>query len=771
MSKNLVIVESPAKAKTIEKFLGKDFKVMSCNGHVRDLHPNELSIDLKKNFEPKYFLLKEKTKLINDLKKAASGSETIWLATDEDREGEAISWHLTEVLNLQEDKTKRIVFHEITKNAILHAIENPRYLDYNLVNAQQARRVIDRLVGYQVSPILWKKVKPSLSAGRVQSVAVRLIVEREREINSFTPSMFVKVYADFESVSDKTIRFRAELPEKIDDLKLAEKFLKECIPSKFTVESVEKKPGKKSPPPPFTTSTLQQEASRKLGFSVSQTMQLAQKLYEAGHITYMRTDSVRLFDMAIGVAKEVITEQFGKEYSHTRNFQTKSKGAQEAHEAIRPTFLNVKSLDAGAQEKKLYELIWKRTIASQMSDARIEKTTVKINVSESKRQFVANGEVLLFDGFLKLYVESEDDENPENGTAVLPALKTGENLIMIEALAAERYTKPPVRYNEAMLVKKLEELGIGRPSTYAPTISTIMKREYIIKGNVKGKERTYHQLVLKDKTIREEKKSEIYGFEKGKLLPSPVGVMVNDFLVEHFKNIMDYHFTANIEDEFDKIAEGSLEWRKMIELFYKDFTPVVETASKVLFKSSFERLIGVDPATGKKVYAKSGKYGPYVQLGESNDKEKAKNAPMKKGQLPESISLEEALELFKIPRVLGEYEGKPVTVNIGRFGPYLEYNAKNISLPRKYDPYSVELNDAIQVILSKQDNESEPKSLTFMHEGEEMKILRGRFGPYISFKKKNYKIPRGKDYRSLTLAECLQIINEAVEKQKTSSEK
>jgi len=759
MSKNLVIVESPAKAKTIEKFLGSNFTVKSCNGHVRDLHPNELSIDIKNNFEPKYFVLDEKKKLIHELKNAVKNSETVWLATDEDREGEAISWHLYQELECEQVNTKRIVFHEITKNAILKAIETPRFLDFNLVNAQQARRVIDRLVGYQVSPVLWKKVKPGLSAGRVQSVAVRLIVEREREINNFIPQSFVKVTSDFTKAENETIKIKAELVERLADIQVANEFLKECKASIFTVESIEKKPGKRVPAPPFTTSTLQQEASRKLGFSVSQTMQIAQKLYEAGHITYMRTDSVRLSDLAIGTVKQEIIKQFGENYSQPRHFQTKSKSAQEAHEAIRPTYINKKKTEASTQENKLYELIWKRTVASQMADALVEKTIVKINISNSKRYFSAFGEVINFDGFLKLYTESFDDDTLETGESILPSLKEGEKLELKIATATERFTRPALRYTEAALVKKLEELGIGRPSTYAPTITTILKRDYILKGNVQGKERLYKQLVLNKGNITELENIELYGFDKGKLLPSPIGALVTDFLVSYFEKILDYNFTANIEDDFDRIAEGSYNWNKMVQLFYNDFTPVLETAEKALFKTSFERKVGVDPTTGKNVYAKLGKFGPYVQLGENTDTEKAKNARLKKGQLPENISLEEALELFKIPRTLGQHENKDIVVNIGKFGPYLECGGKNFAIPRKVDPYTINYEDAVAIIKAKIESGSNIQLPVFEIDGHELKVLRGRFGPYISYRKVNYKIPKGTQPDKLDLETCLNIVN------------
>jgi len=769
MSNNLVIVESPAKAKTIEKFLGKEFSVKSCNGHVRDLHPNELSIDIKKNFEPQYFILPEKKKLIQELKSAANKCETVWLATDEDREGEAISWHLFQELGLKEEQTKRIVFHEITKNAILKAIETPRFLDINLVNAQQARRVIDRIVGYQISPVLWKKVKPSLSAGRVQSVAVRLIVEREREVNNFVTQNYFKVLSDFVTLADKNKKIKAELVEKLDNFNEAKAFLTECKDSIFTVESVEKKPGKKYPAPPFTTSTLQQEASRKLGFSVSQTMQIAQKLYEAGHITYMRTDSVRLSDLAIATTKNEIINLYGEEYAQPRNFQTKSKSAQEAHEAIRPTYINNHKISASVQENKLYELIWKRTLASQMSDAQVEKTTVKINISKSNRFFSAFGEVILFDGFLKLYIESVDEEPGESSENLLPALIEGEKLELIIANATERFTRPPMRFTEASLVKKLEELGIGRPSTYAPTISTIMRRDYVIKGNIQGKERNFSQITLKNSKITEETKTEIYGLDKGKLLPSTTGVLVTDFLVSYFEKILDYNFTATIEDDFDRIAEGDYEWDKMVQIFYTDFTPVLQTAEKALYKTSFERLIGVDPKTGKNVYAKLGKWGPFVQLGETTENEKAKNAKLKKGQLPEHITIEEALELFRIPRVLGQYDNKDVTVNIGKFGPYLECGGKNFALPRKFDPYTIELHETFEIIKAKLEADANKSSQHFIVDGDELRVLRGKFGPYISYRKSNYKIPKGTDIQSLDVDACLAIIKKHSETEKSKA--
>ena len=759
MSINLVIVESPAKAKTIEKILGKDYKVRSCNGHVRDLSPNSLSINIKKNFNPEYEVLKEKIKLIKELKEEAAKSETVWLATDEDREGEAISWHLAQVLGLDEKNTKRIVFHVITKNAILNAIENPRSINEHLVNAQQARRVLDRLVGYKLSPVLWRKVKPALSAGRVQSVAVRLIVEREREIISFIANTYYKITAEFYiNGNDKKSIIKAELSDRIETYEEAKKCLEEFKKSSFAIDSVEKKLIKKHPAPPFTTSTLQQEASRKLGFSVSQTMQIAQKLYESGHITYMRTDSVRLSDLAIATTKKEIISLFGEQYSHPRNFQTKSKSAQEAHEAIRPTYISNRTLEVSMQEKKLYELIWNRTLASQMSEADVEKTTIKINVTGCRKNFIASGEVIKFDGFLKLYKESTDDENTENGQSILPTVEEGQALILNKAMASEKITRPPFRYSEAALVKKLEELGIGRPSTYAPTITTILKRGYVSKEAKEGKNRNFLTMTLIKEEITEESHSEIIGSEKGKLSPSSIGMIVNDFLLEHFEKIISYNFTAEIEDEFDHIAENEKQWQKMIELFYKDFEPLVTKAEQVLYKSTAERMLGQDPATLLNVYVKLGKYGPYAQLGEGNQTEKPRFAKFKSGQIIESITLEEALELFKIPRNIGKYEEYDLIVNIGRFGPYIDHNRNFYPIPKAFDPYTLTLEEAIAVIIKKKESDLNKVIGSFDYQGETIRLMKGRFGPYLSYKKSSYKIPKGVKPQEINLQKALEII-------------
>ena len=761
MSTNLVIVESPAKAKTIEKFLGNDFKVKSCNGHVRDLATNKLSINLGDNYKPEYSILKEKQKIIKELKADANKADYVWLATDEDREGEAISWHLAEILGLTDEKTKRIVFHEITKNAILDAVSKPRKINQALVNAQQARRVLDRLVGFKLSPVLWKKVKPALSAGRVQSVAVRLVVEREREIINFKSTNYYKVSAEFiildQNRSEKKIK--AELIERIPDLETARVFLEECAQSVFTVSQVDKKSTKKFPAPPFTTSTLQQEASRKLGFSVAQTMQVAQKLYEAGHITYMRTDSVRLSDMALNIAKQEIISIFGDSYAKSRNYQTKSKGAQEAHEAIRPTYIQTREINMGSPEKRLYELIWKRTLASQMTEAQIEKTLVKIDISQNKKQFTATGEVIKFDGFLKLYIESTDDENGNGDNVMLPPINKGQELSLSKLTATEKYTRPPFRYTEASLVKKMEELGIGRPSTYAPTISTIQKREYINKDFKEGKERQITVLNLVGKEIKEENKVEISGADKGKLTPSSIGMIVNDFLVDNFSGILDYNFTAGIENEFDDIAIGKVDWQKMIDLFYKDFEPLVTKAEKILYNSSGERLLGTDPETGLEISAKLGRFGPYIQLGSSKDQDnKPRYARLKRGQLLESITLEEALDLLKLPRDLGFFEDTMVFANIGRFGPFVGHNKAFYSIPKELDPYEINLEQAIEIIKTKREKDKNLIINEFQHEGEIIKVLNGRWGPYISYKKQSYKISKEIDPKGLNLESCIEHI-------------
>ncbi|HVA97555.1 MAG TPA: type I DNA topoisomerase [Bacteroidia bacterium] len=756
MAKNLVIVESPAKAKTIEGFLGKEFTVRSSFGHVRDLAKKGISVDTANNFTPVYEISADKEKVISELKKLSKASEMVWLATDEDREGEAISWHLFETLKLTEKNTKRIVFHEITEKAIKNAIEHPRGIDKNLVDAQQARRILDRLVGFELSPVLWKKIKPSLSAGRVQSVAVRLIVEREREIIAFKSVSTYKVVANFQT--EKAI-LKAELNEKFRTKEEANAFLKKCVAAKFMIENLEVKPAKKSPAAPFTTSTLQQEASRKLGFSVAQTMMVAQRLYEAGKITYMRTDSVNLSDTAIEQATEEITSAYGKNYLNIRQYKTKSKGAQEAHEAIRPSYINKHSVDGESNEKRLYDLIWKRTIASQMSDAELEKTVATIGVSTSNEKFVAQGEVLKFDGFLKVYLESSDDETneDENQKGMLPPIKKGEQLNPLEISATERYSHHPARYTEASLVKKLEELGIGRPSTYAPTISTVQKRGYVVKEDREGHERKYNFLVLKQEKISEEIKTENTGAEKSKLFPTDIGIVVNDFLVEHFKNIMDYNFTASVEEEFDEIAEGKLTWSKMLERFYKPFHKTVEDTSDNSERASGERLLGVDPASGKNIYARIGRFGPLVQIGEgNNENEKPKFASLKKDQRLESITLADALDLFRLPRKAGEFEDKEMTVAIGRFGPYIKHNNAFYSIRKEYDPLTISAETAKEIILAKREADKNKIIKTFP-ENETVRVLNGRWGAYIAIEKENYKIPKGTVAETLTLEDCLKI--------------
>jgi DNA topoisomerase-1 len=764
MAKNLVIVESPAKAKTIERFLGKDYTVKSSFGHVRDLSKNDLSVDIEHDFNPKYEIPADKKKVIAELKKTAKDAETIWLATDEDREGEAISWHLAEVLNLDKDKTKRIVFHEITKNAIQDAIKNPRTLDNHLVDAQQARRVLDRLVGYELSPVLWKKVKPALSAGRVQSVAVRLIVEREEEIKVFKAESSYKVTGIFllETGNDQS-KIQAEVSKKFPTKEEALEFLKSCIDAEFSVESVETKPAKKSPAPPFTTSTLQQEASRKLGFSVAKTMMVAQQLYESGHITYMRTDSFNLSNLALSMAKNVIEQNYGSKYIKTRQYVTKSKSAQEAHEAIRPTYLDKQDISGDQSQKRLYELIWKRTIASQMADAQLERTTVNIAVSKARENFVARGEVIKFDGFLKVYLESTDEEETEATKDILPPVSKGDRLFRKEINAIQKFTQSPPRYTEASLVKKLEELGIGRPSTYAPTISTIQKREYVEKADRQGILRKFNALYLKNGSIKEEVKSEKTGFEKNKLFPTDIGTIVNNFLVQYFDNVLDYNFTARVEKEFDEIAEGKKVWNDMIKEFYGPFHSRVQNTLETSKKQSGERLLGKDPATGKNVYAKIGKYGPIVQIGESNDEDKPKFAGMKKGQSIESVTLEEALGLFKLPRTIDTYEGEEMVAAIGRFGPYIRHKGQFYSLDKSDDPVTIDSERAIELIETKRKKEKEKIIREFDHKPP-VRVQKGRYGAYISFDKKNYRIPKDKDPESLTLEECLQIIENSAKK-------
>ena len=769
MQDNLVIVESPAKAKTIEKFLGKDYKVMSSYGHIRDLKKKELSID-EKTLQPTYEIPEEKTKLVAELKKSAKAAKTVWLASDEDREGEAISWHLCEVLGLDEQKTSRIVFHEITKPAITEAIQHPRHLDMNLVNAQQARRVLDRLVGFKVSPVLWRKVKPALSAGRVQSVAVRLIVDREREIQAFKSEPYYRVNATFTltNADGTQSELKAELDQRFTSHEDALIFLKKCKTATFTVDNITKKPLKRSPAPPFTTSTLQQEAARKLGFTVSQTMMVAQRLYESGRITYMRTDSVNLSSLAINAGKEEIVRLYGEEYSKPRNYHTHSKGAQEAHEAIRPTTMSDATITGTAQERRLYELIWKRTVASQMADAQVEKTTVTINISGDEAQFVTNGEVVRFDGFMKVYHESTDDEalKPEDGN-LLPALSAGQRLERKEITSTERFSQGPVRYTEASLVHKLEELGIGRPSTYAPTISTIQQREYVQKGDKKGEERTYVIDTLKGNTTTAKTKCEMAGSEKGKLLPTDIGFVVNDFLLQNFPDIMDYNFTAKVEEEFDRIAEGKKEWTKMMIDFDKKFEPNVEQVmnSRSEHKAG-ERQLGNDPKTGKPVFVKIGRFGPVAQIGTAEDKEKPSFAQLPKDKSIETITLEEALELFKLPRQVGDYEGAPVVIGAGRFGPYILHNKKYVSLPRTEDPLTVTIETAISLIEQKRQADRE-KHIKQFDEAPNLELMKGRFGPYIAYDGKNYHIDKKLQEQALagelSYAECMEIVKNAPE--------
>ncbi len=769
MQKNLVIVESPAKAKTIEKFLGNDFKVMSSYGHIRDLKKKEMSIDTT-TLEPEYEIPEEKEKVVKELKSNAKKAEKIWLASDEDREGEAISWHLCEVLGLDEEKTNRIVFHEITKPAILEAIEHPRHLDMNLVNAQQARRVLDRLVGFKLSPVLWRKVKPALSAGRVQSVAVRLIVEREREIQNFKSESFYSVNGIFAitNADGSQTEVRALLGTRFKTHEEVEQFLEKCKEATYTVESVSKKPMKRTPAPPFTTSTLQQEAARKLGFTVSQTMMIAQHLYENGRITYMRTDSVNLSALCINASKEEIKNLYGEEYSKSRQYRTNAKGAQEAHEAIRPTYMNQTEIEGTAQEKKLYDLIWKRTIASQMSDAEIEKTTVNITVSGTNELFVAQGEIVKFDGFIKVYRESVDDEEQqeEELSHTLPPLKKGQELTRREIQAIERFSQGPVRYTEASLVHKLEELGIGRPSTYAPTISTIQQRDYVHKGDKKGEERTYTIDVLKGKQVKQSVRKEMAGSDKGKLLPTDIGIVVNDFLMEHFKDIMDYNFTAKVEHDFDKIAEGKEKWTSMMRHFYKSFEPNVEqTLNARQEHKAGERQLGVDPKSGRPVFVKIGRFGPVVQIGSADDNEKPQFAQLPSELSMEAMTLEEALELFKLPRTIGDFEGFPVVIGTGRFGPYILHQRKYTSLPKGTDPMAVTLDEAVALINEKRQQEEKRHLKTFI-EDSKLEVIDGRYGPYISYDGKNFRLPKNMHQRAaaLTYEECMNIVNAPAKK-------
>lgn len=773
MQENLVIVESPAKAKTIEKFLGKDYKVMSSYGHIRDLKKKELSIDVD-TLNPDYEIPEEKKKVVSELKKNAKAAKKIWLASDEDREGEAISWHLCEVLGLDEENTSRIVFHEITKPAILKAIESPRHLDMNLVNAQQARRVLDRLVGFRLSPVLWRKVKPALSAGRVQSVAVRLIVEREREIKNFQPEPYYRLNAIFAVTSEDGSKneIKTELNKRFKTHEEALAFLELCKQSKFTVSSITKKPLKRIPAPPFTTSTLQQEAARKLGFTVSQTMMIAQRLYEAGRITYMRTDSVNLSALAINTSKAEIERLYGTEYSKVRMYQTHSKGAQEAHEAIRPTYMENVSIEGTSQEKRLYDLIWKRTIASQMADAQIEKTTVNIALSsedgssQTDLQFVANGEVVAFEGFLKVYFESTDDEEGnEELSHALPVIHEGEVLERREIVSTERYSQGPNRYTEASLVRKLEELGIGRPSTYAPTISTIQQREYVQKGDRKGEERKYAVDSLLGLKITSKSKKEMAGADKGKLIPTDVGIVVNDFLMENFPDIMDYNFTAKVEQEFDKIAAGEVEWNKEMKLFYQNFEPEVEKVMNARSEhKAGERELGIDPKSGKPVFVKIGRFGPVVQIGSADDEDKPRFSQLPTGKSMETITLEEALELFKLPRTLGQFEGSDVVIGAGRFGPYVLHDKKYTSIPKGEDPLTITLDAAINLIQKKRLQEAQRHLKTF-EEDAKMEVMNGRYGPYVAYDGKNYRMPKALYDKAseLTYEQCLDIVKNAPE--------
>ena len=768
MQENLVIVESPAKAKTIEKFLGEDYKVMSSYGHIRDLKKKELSID-PKTLEPDYEIPDEKKKLVSELKTNAKKAKKIWLASDEDREGEAISWHLCEVLGLDEAKTNRIVFHEITKSAILDAIKSPRHLNMNLVNAQQARRVLDRLVGFKLSPVLWRKVKPALSAGRVQSVAVRLIVEREREIQAFRSEPYYRVNALFgiTNADGSQSEVKAELDTRFKTHGEAVAFLEQCKDAKFTVSNITKKPLRRTPAPPFTTSTLQQEAARKLGFTVSQTMMVAQRLYESGRITYMRTDSVNLSSLAINTSKDEIIKLWGKEYSKPRNYHTHAKGAQEAHEAIRPTFMSQTEIDGTAQEKRLYELIWKRTAASQMADALIDKTTVTIDIAGSQAKFIANGEVVTFDGFLKVYREStdEDDNNQEEATHMLPIMQVGNVLERREITSTERFSMGPIRYTEASLVHKLEELGIGRPSTYAPTISTIQQREYVQKGDKKGEERTYTVDTLKGTKVTSRERKEMVGSEKGKLLPTDIGIVVNDFLMANFPDIMDYNFTAKVEQQFDRIAEGKEEWNTMMKVFDKSFEPTVDKVMNARSEhKAGERQLGKEPETGKPVFVKIGRFGPVVQIGSADDTEKPRFSQLPSDKSIETITLEEALELFKLPRTIGEFEGSSVVIGAGRFGPYVMHNKKYVSLPKGTDPMKVTLEEAIQLIGEKREQEQK-RHIKAFDEDAKLEVLNGRYGPYIAYDGKNYRMPKALHEKAaeLSYAECMEIVNNAPE--------
>ena len=770
MHENLVIVESPAKAKTIGEFLGKDFLVKSSFGHIRDLSKDDFGIDLKNNYTPRYIIPQDKKNIVKELKSAADDVRLVWLASDEDREGEAIAWHLAEVLGLPQEKIRRIVFHEITPDAINHAIQNPRAIDHNLVNAQQARRILDRIVGFELSPVLWKKVKPALSAGRVQSVAVRLLVEREREINGFTATSYFRITGHFlhSGKEGKIFPLQAEYQDKPVSEEEVIHLLEKCKNATYTVVNLATKPSKKAPSPPFTTSTLQQEASRKLGFSVAQTMSVAQKLYEAGKITYMRTDSVQLSNAAIASAKKVIEEEYGSEYSKIRNFKTKTKGAQEAHEAIRPTYINTKSIPGSKQEQRLYDLIWKRTVASQMSEALIEKTTIDINASNLKKLFIASGEVIKFEGFLKIYFESSDDENEEQTKGLLPPVSKGDILKLEKITAQQKYSQSPPRYTEASLVKKLEELGIGRPSTYAPTISTIQNRGYVIKEDRPGKNRNINIITLADNKIEAVQKSEIFGTEKAKLFPTDIGILVSDFLVENFGDILDYNFTANVEKEFDKIAEGKLEWTGMIHQFYPSFHDHVIQTTLSTPKPTGIRNLGNDPSTGKPVYVKLGPFGPMVQVGEASDSEKPKFTSLLKNQSMETITLEAALSLFNLPRSVGKFEGQEIIAGIGRFGPYIRHLNKFYSLKKDNDnPVTITLDEAIALIIEKREREKK-KVIKSFTENDDPQILNGRWGPYIHYQKKNFRIPNNVKPEELTKEQCFEIIEKSKEKKKKS---
>ena len=763
MQSNLVIVESPAKAKTIEKFLGKEYKVLSSYGHIRDLKKRDFSIDVEKGFMPIYEVPSDKKQVVDTLKKAAKDADMVWLASDEDREGEAIAWHLYEVLGLTPEKTRRIVFHEITKNAILSAIENPRDIDVNLVNAQQARRVLDRIVGFELSPILWRKIKPALSAGRVQSVAVRLIVEREREIEKFSPEASFRITVMFKDEGGNTLK--GELQYRPSNVEEAETLLQKLSTEEFEVSDITVKPLQKYPAPPFTTSTLQQEAARKLGFTVAQTMRVAQQLYEAGLITYMRTDSVNLSSLAINAAKETILENFGKEYSHPHNFSTNSKGAQEAHEAIRPTYIANREIEGNSQEKRLYDLIWKRTVASQMTPAQTEKTTISVQSVNGDDKFIITGEVIKFDGFLHLYVETNDDESEkESEAALLPPMKKGDKLTLSSGEAVERFTMAPPRYSEASLVHKLEELGIGRPSTYAPTISTIQQREYVEKGTKSGVKREYKILTLKKGKVTSNVKSENVGSDKGKLIPTDIGIVVNDYLTENFPDILNYNFTAKVEEEFDSIADGENTWNGTIASFYETFHPEVLNASSQHSDNKVgERILGTDPTTGRRVSVKIGRFGPVVQIGTAEDADKPVFASLMEGQTLNNITLEQALKLFALPRTLGAFEEKEVVIGVGKFGPYIRHDGKFTSLPKEHQPLEITLEEAVQLIVAKRSEELSRILKTFDEEPE-LQIINGRYGAYIAYNKSNYKLPKGAVVEELTLEDCKKIIAEQGDK-------